>query len=254
MNKKKMFWRVVYVVAILLFLFALGSIIKFCLSGRPWEEQTTVTDITETTTPEDTRPVNPINFDELKTINEDIYAWIRIPGTTVDHPILQSYEEHDNFYLTHNFEKKFDKVGSIYTQRKNNLFFSDPNTVIYGHNWANKLMFASLLRYKDPDFFEEYRYMYIYTPDRMLTYDIFAAYVYDDRHILNSFNMYDDEIFKAYLESCLNPKSMVRNIREGVTLDVTDKIETLSTCPTASRSAPNRYLVQGVLIKDEQTQ
>ena len=40
---------------------------------------------------------NPIDFASLKETNDEIYAWINVPGTKVDYPILQS-KESDDFY------------------------------------------------------------------------------------------------------------------------------------------------------------
>jgi sortase B len=255
MNKKKI-WLAVFIISIIIFIAAAGTLAVKLLSGRlPGDESTAAAqESTSATSAEDTRPVSPVDFAALRETNADIYAWIKIPNTKVDYPILESYTEGDFYYLKHNLNKQYDDDGSIYTQIKNNTDFSDPNTLIYGHNRPDGSKFTTLLNFKDTDFFNENRYFYIYTPGRLLTYEIFAAYLYDDRHILNSFDFYNDEVFQNYLDSCLSPKSMVKNVREGITLTVKDRIVTLSTCPTWYRSEPFRYLVQGVLRKDEQTQ
>ena len=44
---------------------------------------------------------------------------------------------------------------------------------------------------------------------------------------------------------------MLRNVRENVTLTKDDKLVVLSTCLTGGYSG--RYLVNGVLVKNEQT-
>lgn len=87
-------------------------------------------------------------------------------------------------------------------------------------------------------------------PNHRLTYKIYAAYVYDDRHILNSFKLSDKKVLKKYFEYTTNPNSLSKNIRK-VSLDINSKIITLSTCTNGAENT--RYLVQGVLIKDEQT-
>ena len=91
--------------------------------------------------------------------------------------------------------------------------------------------------------------IYIYTPGHVLTYEICAAYRYDNRHILNSFNFKDPKVFEDYLETVKNPKSMISRTRE-VELNKDSKILTLSTC---IGNHDYRYLVQGVLVKDELT-
>ena len=76
---------------------------------------------------------NPIDFDSLTAQYPDIYAWIRIPGTKVDYPIVQ--REGDNgYYLNHTIDGKKKTEGSIYTEDYNSKDFGDANTVIYGHN------------------------------------------------------------------------------------------------------------------------
>ena len=40
-----------------------------------------------------------IDFDGLKQTNPDVVGWIKIPGTNIDYPVLQSKEEDDSYYL-----------------------------------------------------------------------------------------------------------------------------------------------------------
>ncbi len=189
-----------------------------------------------------------VNFTELWKINTDIYAWIKIPNTNVDYPVLQT-DGDDAFYLEHNYKKQYEFAGSIYSEKLNSKDFNDPNTVLYGHNMLNGTMFRTLHNFRDPDFFAANPYIYIILPDRTLTYEIFSAYEYDDRHLLYSFDFNNKEVFAEYLEYATNPtESMMCNRRE---IDVTadDKIITLSTC--LGDIDTSRYLVQGVLISDE---
>ncbi len=254
MNKKKI-WLIVFIISIVVFMVTVATIVLSLLSGRePLDKYyTTQVDATLTTSAQDLLPENPIDFAKLRITNEDIYAWINIPNTNIDYPILQSYKEDDNFYMTHDLNKNKSAAGAIYTQKKNSKTFSDPNTLIYGHHKPTPVMFTQLLKFTDEAFFKANETIYIYTPGRILTYEIFAAYLYDDRHILNSFNLWDKEVFARYLEDCLNPKTMIKNVREGVTLTTQDRIITLSTCYTWGREKPTRYLVQGVLRNDERT-
>ena len=99
------------------------------------------------------------------------------------------------------------------------------------------------------DFFNKNKYIYVYTPDRKLTYEIVSAFEYDDRHIMNSFDFSDDKVFSDYLDMIENPHSVSVNKR-NMELTTDDKILVLSTC---LNSGDGRYLVQGVLKKDEPT-
>lgn len=193
---------------------------------------------------------NPIDFGRLAGENPDIYAWIRIPETNIDYPIAQR-EGDPAFYLDHDMYGEARFAGCIYTEDSNSRDFLDPNTVIYGHNMKNGSMFQNLHLFADSSFFEEHPYFYIYTPERVLVYQVFAAYVYDDRHLMNSFDFDDKEVFARYLEDVFHVKSMGANIREDLSVTEEDRIVTLSTC--VGGAPESRYLVQAVLVKDEKS-
>ena len=190
---------------------------------------------------------SPINLKKLRSINPDVYAWLRVPGTYVDYPVAQSAVD-DNYYLHRNIYRRYLFAGMIYTQSCNAKDFLDPITVVYGHNMRSTTMFSSLHYFAKPDFFNKNEYFYIYTIDRVLTYRIVSAYKYDDRHIMNSFNFYDPAVLAEYQKNILNPASTLRNVRDGITLDENSKIVILSTC--MSNDKKSRFLVNGVLISD----
>ena len=198
----------------------------------------------------ETLPENPIDFTKLKKRNDEIYAWISIPNTDIDLPVVQSRKD-DLYYINKNIDGKYSKLGSIFSQSHNTLGFTDPVTVLYGHNYLSGGMFTNLHYFEDKKFFDKNEFMYIYTPGHILTYRIVSAYKYDDRHILNTFDFSDPTVVRDYFDYVMNPKSLTKNVREGVTLADNDKLLVLSTCLTYGYRG--RYLVNGVLISDEQT-
>ena len=206
-------------------------------------------EVTETEAP--SLPENPINFSKQMEINDEIYAWIYVPNTEVNYPILQSKED-DLFYLRRDVEKNYDLSGVIFTQSHNKKDFSDPVTVIYGHNMTGfpETMFATLHNFENEDFFKDNEFFYIYIPGHILKYRIVSAYKYDNRHIMNSFNFDEPEVVREYFDSVLNPTLIPMCVREGAELKGDDRLVVLSTC-MADNSF--RYLVNGVLIEDEQT-
>lgn len=244
----------VLTVAVLLFFFSSAVIVKSLFFSGGIDRERYKKDKPENS--ESTQKVelidNPIDFDSLADVNGDIYAWITIPDTKVDYPILQSTTDSDDYYLNHTFERRYSSAGSIYTQKINSKDFSDPNTLIYGHNMKNGSMFNNLHKFRDQGFFDENEYIYIYTRGHKLTYRIFAAYEYDDRHIMYSFDFSDEQVRADYFDSCLRPKSMTACVRQGVALGLDDKIITLSTC-VPNGNSKQRYLVQGVLLSDQPT-
>ena len=107
---------------------------------------------------EEEPPVNPINWDKLCEKNSDVYAWIRVPGTSINYAVAQANENLENdFYLRHSIQKTYSFAGMIYTRKNNAKDFSEPLTVMYGHNMRNGSMFGTLRRFEENSFFEKYK-------------------------------------------------------------------------------------------------
>ena len=189
----------------------------------------------------------PIDFSSLKEKNSEVYAWIRIPDTQVDYPILQRASD-DLYYLDHTIDGAEGLPGSIYTQSLNAQDFSDKNTVIYGHNMRDETMFGGLKSYMDESYMKAHSQILIYTPEHILTYQVFAAVTYDNRHILNSFDFESEEGFQEYLDSLKEVRNMSSYIDSDVEVTTEDKIITLSTC---NGNSDQRFLVEAVLVNEE---
>lgn len=187
-----------------------------------------------------------IDFDALKEENADIYSWITIPGTVIDYPIVQREDELD-YYLNHNLDGSTGYPGCIYTQNLNSTDWMDNNTVIYGHNMKNGSMFAGLHSYRDPEFFEEHPYVYIYTETETRVYQIFAAYEVTDAHLLLTYDTENKDSFGWYLQGIMdNEETLSDHYNKSLELNSDDKIISLETC--ISSKPTMRYLVQAVLV------
>lgn len=176
--------------------------------------------------------------------NEDIYAWLIVPGTVIDYPVLQHPEELD-YYLHHNVDHSSGYPGCIYSQNINSKEWDDPNTVLYGHNMRNGSMFAELHHYEDSEFLEENQYIYIFTQNHVRVYHIFGAYEYDNRHLLLAMDTTDPATFAKYLVEIQNLKGMRDNFLEDVPVSIENNILTLETCVT--NKPDKRYIVQAIL-------
>lgn len=189
----------------------------------------------------------PIDFASLKQINEDIYAWIEIPDTNIQYPIVQSAED-DAYYLNHTIEGKEGYPGSIYTERINKKDFSDFNTVIYGHDMKDGTMFKDLHKYEDADFFASHDKITIYTETEKKVYQVFAAVVYDDRHLLYSYDNESIEDRKAFIQSIFESRNMKNQFRDDIQVDENSHVITLSTC--IGSQPDKRFLVGAVEIEE----
>lgn len=195
-------------------------------------------------------PDKEVDFKDLKeNVNEDIYAWIYIPDSKIDYPVLQ-HPIDNYYYLNYNLDGSYGYPGCIYTESYNKRDFSDPLTVIYGHNMKNGTMFAGLHKYEDTEYFEEHPYVYIYTPDKLYVYRIFASNEYSSEHLLYRHDYTSETEFKNYIDKMAAVRGMNCNRAEDVEVTADSHILVLSTC--MADKPDNRYLVQGVLLNESQ--
>lgn len=185
---------------------------------------------------------NTVDFAALWDQNEDVYAWITIPGTLVDYPILQ-HPTDDEYYLNHTIDHVRGLPGSIYSEAIHPKDFSAANSILYGHNMKNDTMFGSLHDYESAAFFEEHPYVYIHLPDRTLLYQIFSAVRFSDAYLPEYYNYENEEAFENYIEDLRNSSGF---IREGMEVPFGSHLLTLSTC--IGNAPHNRFLVAAVLI------
>ena len=258
-RKKKNGWKILYVILVLACLLCIGGMVIYLMKNQAEEtateqtqetvkEEYVVEDTEIEMEPEKELAELPIDFEGLKAINPEIYAWIRVPDTKIDYPILQHEGEDQGYYLTRDIYGENSQAGSIYTEHYNRKDFTDPNTVLYGHNMKNGSMFHNVRYFAEREYFDEHEDLYIYVPGKILKYQIIACYEYDDRHLLGSFDFSDEEVFAEYLEEIMNPRSMYTMVRDGVELTTENRIITLSTC--VANKPNNRRLLQAVFVEE----
>ena len=254
-NKKSKVFFIIIILVLLIVLGVLGYFIYNVYNNnqteREYKELSSSVSVTEKNSTEKKAPKNPIDFKKLKKTNKEIFAWIKVPDTNIDYPMLQSLKS-DDYYLHRDIYGNNKYAGSIYIEYCNDTELYDRVTVAYGHNMQNGSMFANLHKFENPEFFKKHRYFYVYTPDRKLTYEVVSAHNYSTKHIMNSYNFAENKVFKSYIKYIQNPRTAVKNVRKKLDhkLTVDDRILTLSTCLNAG---DGRYLLQGVLVKDEFT-
>ena len=107
--------------------------------------------------------------------NDDFIAWIRIPGTNVDYPVV--WTDDAEYYLHHTFTGKPGAAGTLFSLMKTDYSIPSRNIAIYGHHLKStgEKMFTSLMRYKNPDFYEDNQTIVLDSLYRHSEYTIFAV-------------------------------------------------------------------------------
>lgn len=170
MKCKKIFIIILILIFLVIFLISIYILLKK-LQELNENNENTENLIEKTIKIDEETQEKRIDWNYLKTINENIIAWIEIEGTNINYPILK---DDSLYYLKHSFDKKYNSNGSIFTT---NLFpFEDDETIVYGHNMRNGSMFSKLENYMNKDFLYSHPKFKIYTPNGNYEAKIFSIY------------------------------------------------------------------------------
>lgn len=169
-----------------------------------------------------------INWDKLYKINDDIVAWIYIPGTPIDYPVVLTTDS--NYYLSHDIHKKYSQYGSVFIDKTvNEKPFESKNLILFAHNmgrWTD-VMFGSLMKYKEQAYYKKHKYVYLYTPSGKEKYKIISV-----REVSASSDAYNVDFKKGELKEWIS-STAAQSVVPGIEIEDTEKIEkvmTLSTC------------------------
>ena len=172
--------------------------------------------------------VENIDFNKLINKNPDTIGWIKVLGTDINYPVVQT--NNNDFYLTHSFDKSYNKAGWIFADYinknlKNNEL--DKNTIIYGHNRQNNSMFGTLSNV----FKEENHYINFSTLNNNMVWEVFSTYTIEKEEYYIQSNFSSDEEYISFLNTIKNRSTY----KYDVNISKEDKILTLSTCTNVGK-------------------
>ena len=175
--------------------------------------------------------------------NPDFVAWLRIPGTNVDYPVVQTDDPDD--YLNHTFSGKSSVVGTLFSLADADYAAPGRNIAIYGHHLrsSDEKMFTSLMRYKNPDFYEDNKTVMLDSLYRHREYTIFAVMnmkVGDWEPSRTTFS--GDAAFMAFV----NRAKSESLYDTGVEVGADDHILTLITCDRSYAGKEGRLVILAV--------
>ncbi len=181
-----------------------------------------------------------IDFPAWQSLNSDVQAWIHNEAIRVDHPVLKSPD--NEYYLTRDLDLSYKAMGSIFFDFRNNSDFSDPNTIIYGHNFDNGLMFSNLVWYKSQQFYEQNPFYYLYTPEQVYRVDIAAGIVVSETDTTYLVVDFSSDLEFSSLIQAIEKNSVIET---EIELTPGDQLVTLYTCTNDWQG--QRFVVIGKL-------
>lgn len=270
-NKIKLKWKNIILILIFLILFitlniSIYNIIKWKLdSNKTNEEINTIQENTNIEEVQDNKGTeiikqakkipkeNPywdyikmnmidVNFDNLKKINSDVVGWIKVNGTNINYPFVQSKD--NKYYLTHSFSKSYNNAGLVFLDYRNNNI-NNRNTIIYAHGRTDKTMFGTLRKVLNNGWINNTNnyVIKISTEKENSLWQIFSIYHIPTTNDYLQTEFKDEREYQRFLNILKNRSN--HNFNTSITSNNT--ILTLSTCYNDSE----KMVVHAKLIKKQ---
>ena len=187
-------------------------------------------------------PLISVDFDELLNMNSDTVGWIFMRNSNINYPVVQT--NNNNFYLNHDYSKKYNDAGWVYMDYRNNPDSFDKNTIIYAHSRVDRSMFGTLRNAVKRSWFEDKdnHVIKFSTPKENTLWMVFSSYTINAESYYLKTDFTDDKDYAKWLEKIRNRSKFDYNTE----VNSNDKILTLSSCYTADGI---RVAVHAKLIK-----
>ena len=201
-------------------------------------------DNTEVIEPVDVKEEDPY-WDYIKmnllNINHDTKGFIKVNGTNVNYPLVQSND--NEYYLTHSYDKSYNKAGWVFLDYRNNITTLDRNNILYAHARNDNTMFGSLRSILKTNWQKNTNnhVVWISTENMNTLWQVFSVYKIPTTSDYLKTSFSDNNEFLKFT-NMLKERS-IYDFNSSVSEN--DKIITLSTCANKSE----RIVLHAKLIK-----
>lgn len=184
-----------------------------------------------------------VDFEELKAINGDTVGWLKVEGTNINYPFVQTSD--NSYYLKRDFKGKYSNAGWVFMDYRNKLSNLDKNTIIYAHGRVDGTMFGSLKNIFSSNWYnnKNNHVVKVSTEYNNSMWQVFSVYIIPETSDYLQVDFNDDYEYIEFLDM-LHGRS---EYKFDVELNKEDKILTLSTCYNENE----RVVLHAKLIKME---
>ena len=179
-----------------------------------------------------TKTERMLQLEELQEQNDEIVAWIEIPDTNINYPVIQAKD--NDFYLDHDYKKEYSATGSLFLDKDFDTQNGSSNYLIYGHRNKQGLMFEDLLKYANKDFYESHKKIKFTTNEEDSIYEVVAVfysrvYYKKEQDVFRYYYFVNAKDENEYNDFVYNAKK-VSLYDTGINPQYGEQLLTLSTC------------------------
>lgn len=187
-------------------------------------------------------------YETLYQKNRKLVGWLKIEGTNIDYPVMQTVN--NEYYLEHNYNQEYDKNGSIFMDKDCDPAHPNDNMIIYGHHMKSGKMFGNLNLYSREDYYKEHptiQFDTIYEEGTYAIMYVFRSKIYSEEEIVFKYYKFIDATSANEFESNMQEMADISLYDTGVTAKYGDRLITLSTCDSSETNG--RFVVVAKKVK-----
>ena len=161
----------------------------------------------------------PVDWAYWKSVNEDVVAWVEVPGTGVSQPVVQADPADPLYYLSHDVYGSWNPFGCPYVDSGCAGGLDSQNVVIVGHNISfPPAIFHDLERFRDDVFASTHDRILLHTPDGTRRYRLAGVETVPGCEAVKRVAFSGDADFRAYLHERLLACDVVLQAADEVLL------------------------------------
>ncbi len=183
--------------------------------------------------------------------NPDLIGWLRIEGTRIDLPVVQTPGDNE-YYLRRGFDRLYATGGTLFLDEACSIDPLSPtaNWLVYGHNMADGSMFGTLTRYRDEAFYRQHPTFTFDTLFESGTWQVVAAL---DTTLgadeLPYYTFFDADT-KVEWQKRVEAMQELALYDTGVVPEYGDQLLTLSTCGDTLPATEARFALLAVRVEE----
>ena len=224
-NSKRRLLNMVIIVSAAVFVICAAALMNWHLESK--NAQNAIHELDRVLTESETAE------DDEKPYIKNCVAWIEIPGTDIDYPIMQKQGDPE-YYLRRNYKGEYSYSGTPFLDENCNILLSK-NLIVYGHNMKDGTIFSDLMKFKNLNYCMEHQQMKLTIDGITYNYTLYAVCSVDASDGWYTFTNEVSEDNFAELISHIQNTSLYLSSTEQAAYG--DHFLTLSTCDYASDDA-----------------
>lgn len=187
-----------------------------------------------------------VDWEYWRDVNPDVIGWITIPGTSVNHPVVQAPEHAPELYLDHDVTGAWNPYGCPYLdadRAEKGLLSFEP--IVEGHHLSDGSVLSDVARYVDETYASERRVVLLQAPGIKWRLRVDAVELIDTTETMKESDISDRRQLRQWWERI---RSHAMTCFSDADMEP-ERVLTLVTCASTERT-DQRVLVHAVLLEE----